>query len=83
QMVIQRQDAIETNGDKLLSALGNQWGSIINDKIRRYDGYDYEKVMLTTQMALNQLAVNDFDGARADIKKTHERETLIARQREL
>ena len=39
--------------------------------------------MLTTQMALNQLAVNDFDGARADIKKTHERETLIARQREL
>lgn len=58
-------------------------GSIINDKIRRYDGYDYEKVMLTTQMALNQLAVNDFDGARADIKKTHERETLIARQREL
>ena len=40
--------------------------SIINDKIRRYDGYDYEKVMLTTQMALNQLAVNDFDGARAD-----------------
>ncbi|UVM27236.1 COG3014 family protein [Pseudomonas sp. B21-021] len=83
QMVIQRQDTIETTGDKLLSALGNQWGSIINDKIRRYDGYDYEKVMLTTQMALNQLAVNDFDGARADIKKTHERETLIARQREL
>ncbi len=38
--------------------------------------------MLTTQMALNQLAVNDFDGARADIKKTHEREALIARQRE-
>jgi hypothetical protein len=39
--------------------------------------------MLTTQMALNQLALNDFDGARADIKKTHEREALIARQREL
>ncbi len=63
--------------------MGKEWGSIINDKLRRYDGYDYEKVMLTTQMALNQLAVNDFDGARADIKKTHEREALIARQREL
>jgi hypothetical protein len=83
QMVIERQDTIETTGDKLLAAMGKEWGSIINDKLRRYDGYDYEKVMLTTQMALNQLAVNDFDGARADIKKTHEREALIARQREL
>ncbi|MCR8977728.1 COG3014 family protein [Pseudomonas sp. S11P7] len=83
QMVIERQDTIETPGDKLLAAMGKEWGSIINDKLRRYDGYDYEKVMLTTQMALNQLAVNDFDGARADIKKTHEREALIARQREL
>ncbi|MBV4548679.1 COG3014 family protein [Pseudomonas triticicola] len=82
QMVVERQDTIETTGDKLLAAMGNHWGSIINDKLRRYDGYDYEKVMLTTQMALNQLAVNDFDGARADIKKTHEREALIARQRE-
>jgi hypothetical protein len=62
--------------------MGDHWGSIINDKLRRYDGYDYEKVMLTTQMALNQLAMNDFDGARADIKKTHEREALIARERE-
>ncbi|WP_130910608.1 hypothetical protein [Pseudomonas sp. Sample_9] len=83
QMVVERQDTIETTGDKLLAAMGNHWGSIINDKLRRYDGYDYEKVMLTTQMALNQLAVNDFDGARTDIKKTHEREALIARQREL
>ncbi|MGX0893084.1 hypothetical protein AB7M22_005092 [Pseudomonas sp. ADAK2 TE3594] len=82
QMVIQRQDTVESAGTQLLSAMGDHWGSIINDKLRRYDGYDYEKVMLTTQMALNQLAVNDFDGARADIKKTHEREALIARQRE-
>ncbi|WP_460066417.1 COG3014 family protein [Pseudomonas sp. S2_H08] len=83
QMIIEHQDTIQTTGDKLLAAMGDHWGSIINDKLRRYDGYDYEKVMLTTQMALNQLAMNDFDGARADIKKTHEREALIARQREL
>jgi len=82
QRIIERQDTLETTGDQLLAAMGNHWGSIINDKLRRYDGYDYEKVMLTTQMALNQLALNDFDGARADIKKTHEREALIARQRE-
>ncbi|WP_166221716.1 COG3014 family protein [Pseudomonas atagonensis] len=83
QMIIQRQDTLQTTTDKLLAAMGDHWGSIINDKVRRYEGYDYEKVMLTTQMALNQLAENDFDGARADIKKTHEREALIARQREL
>lgn len=34
--------------------------------------------MLTTQMALNLLALNDFDGARTEIKKTHEREAVIA-----
>jgi hypothetical protein len=34
--------------------------------------------MLTTQMALNLLAVNDLDGARTAIKRTHEREAVIA-----
>ncbi|CAM3197753.1 hypothetical protein SAMN04490207_3920 [Pseudomonas gessardii] len=60
-----------------------QFGSfLVNDKVRRYEGYDYEKVMLTTQMALNLLAVNDFDGARTEIKKTHEREAVIAELRD-
>ncbi|MGP0016137.1 COG3014 family protein [Pseudomonas sp.] len=55
---------------------------LIGDKFHRYEGYDYEKVMLTTQMALNQLARNDFDDARVDIKKSHEREALIATARD-
>lgn len=38
--------------------------------------------MLTTQMALNLLAQNDFDGARTEIKKTHEREAIIAELRD-
>jgi len=83
QMVFQREDAAPSGAMKLLSRFGDEMGTmLVNDKLRRYEGYDYEKVMLTTQMALNQLAENDFDGARADIKKTHEREALIARQRE-
>jgi len=66
-----------------LKNLGQLFGiGIIGDKFHRYEGYDYEKVMLTTQMALNQLAQNDFDGARVDIKKSHEREALIATQRD-
>ncbi|MGE8148492.1 COG3014 family protein [Pseudomonas frederiksbergensis] len=83
QMVFQREEAVPSGAMKLLTRFGSEMGTmLVNDKLRRYEGYDYEKVMLTTQMALNQLAANDFDGARADIKKTHEREALIARQRE-
>ena len=79
QVVGNWEDSVKLDTDKYLAQFGS---FLVNDKVRRYEGYDYEKVMLTTQMALNQLAVNDFDGARADIKKTHEREALIARQRE-
>lgn len=80
QVVGQWEDSVKLDTGKYLAQFGS---FIVNDKVRRYEGYDYEKVMLTTQMALNQLALNDFDGARADIRKTHEREDLIARQREL
>ncbi|RON92813.1 COG3014 family protein [Pseudomonas fluorescens] len=84
RMIFQREEAVPSAGMKLLTRFGNEMGTmLVNDKLLRYEGYDYEKVMLTTEMALNQLAENDFDGARADIKKTHERETLIARHREL
>ncbi|VVO88644.1 hypothetical protein PS896_02205 [Pseudomonas fluorescens] len=83
QMIAQREDAVPSAPMKFLGQLGREMGvMLVNDKLQRYDGYDYEKVMLTTQMALNQLSVNDFEGARTDIKKTHEREALIARARE-
>ena len=69
------EESVKFDSAKYLS----QFGSFLaNDKVRRYEGYDYEKVMLTTQMALNLLALNDFDGARTEIKKTHEREAVIA-----
>ncbi len=50
----------------------------LNDKTRRYDGHDYEKVMLSTQLALDHLLNGDWDYARTEIKKTHEREAIIA-----
>lgn len=57
-------------------------GSVtLNDKTRRYDGHDYEKVMLSTQLALNHLLNGDWDFARTEIKKTHEREAIIAEVR--
>ncbi len=51
---------------------------IINDKLRPYEGQDYEKVMLTTRMAMNDLARGHWQEARVAIKRTHEREAVIA-----
>lgn len=78
-VVFQWEEAVKLDTEKYLSQFGSY---LVNDKVRRYEGYDYEKVMLTTQMALNLLAENDFDGARTEIKKTHEREAVIAELRD-
>ncbi|KAF0862250.1 COG3014 family protein [Pseudomonas sp. LD120] len=79
QVVGNWEDSVKFDTDKYLAQFGS---FLINDKVRRYEGYDYEKVMLTTQMAMNLLASNDFDGARMAIKKTHEREAVIAELRD-
>jgi hypothetical protein len=52
-----------------------------DDRLRAYPGYDYEKTMLLTHMALNYLALGDFDQARVAIKQTHELEAMIAEAR--
>jgi len=51
---------------------------IVNDKLRRYDGQDYEKVMLSTMLTLNHAQLGNLSNARTEIKKTYEREALIA-----
>jgi len=68
-----------TNPGKLV---GNVASVLINDKALPYEGHNYEKVMLTTRLALDHLARGDFDTARVDIKRTHEREAVIAALRE-
>jgi len=78
-VVYKWEESVKLDTDKYLSQFGS---FLVNDKVRRYEGYDYEKVMLTTQMALNLLAKNDFEGARVEIKKTHEREAVIAELRD-
>ena len=52
-------------------AMGNAASYLVGDQARAYAGHDYEKVMLLTYMALNQLAMGDFDNARVAIKQTH------------
>ncbi|HEX7810925.1 MAG TPA: hypothetical protein VF460_03365 [Burkholderiales bacterium] len=68
------EEAARVNPAKLL---GGGASLVVNDKVSAYEGHDYEKVMLTTRMALNHLALDDWDTARVDIKRTHERETVI------
>jgi uncharacterized protein len=66
------------NPEKLLGAVTSV---VLNDKTIPYEGHDYEKVMLTTRLALDHLARGDFETARVDIKRTHEREAVIAELR--
>jgi hypothetical protein len=69
------EDEVKTDPGKFFGAVGSY---IVNDKTRRYDGYDYEKVMLSSLLALNHTLAGDWDKARTEIKKTHEREAIIA-----
>lgn len=62
--------------------LENALAVLTVDRVRSYEGQDYEKVMLTTLMALDRLALGDWETARVDIRRTHEREDLIADLRE-
>ena len=75
---------IEAEADSLAQLSGFARGVssyVINDRVRTYAGYDYEKTMLLTYMALNHVAMGDFDNARVAIKQAHELEAQIAEQR--
>jgi len=69
------EEAAKTNPQKLLGTLG---AATISERLKVYEGQDYEKVWLTTRLALNRVAAGDIDTARVDIKRTHEREAVIA-----
>ena len=72
------EEAAKTNPSKLMGTVG---AALISERLKVYEGQDYEKVWLTTRLALNRMAVGDFDSARVDIKRTHEREAVIAQFR--
>lgn len=69
------EEAARTDPSKLMGDIGS---FLLNDTTRRYDGRDYEKVMLSVRLALDHLALGDWGAARTEIKKMHEREAIIA-----
>ncbi|NYG33487.1 hypothetical protein HZU83_16870 [Sphaerotilus montanus] len=56
-------------------------GAVVSERLTAYEGQDYEKVMLTVRMALDRMALGDWNTARVDIRRTHDREDLIAELR--
>jgi hypothetical protein len=73
--VKQWEEATKTDPKKMLATLG---AATISERLKVYEGQDYEKVWLTTRLALNRVAAGDMENARVDIKRTHEREAVIA-----
>lgn len=69
------EEAVKTDPSKLTGDIGS---FIVNDSMRRYDGRDYEKVLLSVRLALNYIAQGRWDDARVEIKKMHEREAIIS-----
>ncbi|NGZ28058.1 MAG: hypothetical protein G8345_14355 [Magnetococcales bacterium] len=75
EMIAQWEESVKVDAAKVLGEVG---GALVNDRVRKYDGYDYEKVMLSTELALNHFLAGNKEAARVEIKKTHEREAIIA-----
>lgn len=69
------EEAAKTDPQRLLGMVG---AALISERIKEYEGQDYEKVWLTTRIAMNRIGQSDFDKARVDVKRTHEREAIIA-----
>lgn len=78
RQVAERENVERLSTDMLLRDAGSL---LVNDRTRAYPGQDFEKVMMTTRMALNDLALGQWDRARVAVKRTHEREALIAELR--
>jgi hypothetical protein len=73
------EDEYRANPTKVIGEIG---AFLVSDRVRRYDGQDYEKVFLSTKLALDHIVLGNFDHARIEMKKTFEREKLIESFRE-
>lgn len=69
------EESAKLHPEKLLGTAG---AALVSERLKSYEGQDYEKVWLTTRLALNRVAKGEFDNARVEIKRTHEREAVIA-----
>jgi hypothetical protein len=73
------EDAARLDSAKVAGEIGSY---LLSDRARRYDGQDYEKIFLSTRLALDHILLGSPDLARVEMAKTVERETLIGQLRE-
>ena len=71
--IVSERTVVATGADLMRSASSY----VLSDRLRLYEAHDYEKVMLLTYMALNQLAMGQYEQARVAIAQTHELEAAI------
>ena len=62
EVVREWEDSFKTDPGKLFGDIGSY---LINDKTRRYDGQDYEKVMLSTNLTLSHIMQGNYDRRQA------------------
>ncbi len=55
---------------------------LLNDTTRNYEGRDYEKTLLNLRLAMAFVAQGEWENARVEIRRMHEREAVIAELRE-
>jgi hypothetical protein len=73
------EDEYRVNPAKVIGEIG---AYLVSDRVRRYDGHDYEKVFLSTKLMLDHVMLGNLEHARVEMKKTFEREKLIESFRE-
>lgn len=56
---------------------------LVNDNATDYDPRGYEKTLLPTMHALNQIGLNNFDAARIEIKKMYQSEQAVQNHHEV
>lgn len=69
------EENVRVSLDKVIESIGSL---VINDKVRKYEPANYERVFLTTNIAVSHATKGNWDFARTEIKKTHEREAIIS-----
>lgn len=74
QIIKNWEEASKLNTNKLsaMAAAG-----LLSERLKAYEGQDYEKVMVSVRLAQARMASANLDEARVSIKRAHEREALI------
>ena len=64
------------------SAVDTTQAILVNDKVLDYQLKDYEKVMIPTYQALNNISINNWDNARVEIQRMYQLENIIKNYRD-